>query len=138
MTIQDLARPGTATPDGIIRHREVDPAALEGGPWNGVRYSYVPPERLAVDPSVAFHDDFDVDLDPITYQVLRWRLWNTNLEHSDTVKRVSGSPITCYMDDFNTSLLTETGDPLLSGPSIQYFTGMGDLAVKWTLEHRSQ
>jgi N-methylhydantoinase B len=41
------------------------------------------------------------------------------------------------MDDFNTALMTEMGDLLMSGPSIQWFAALGDLPVKWTLEYRS-
>ncbi|MEX0827733.1 MAG: hydantoinase B/oxoprolinase family protein, partial [Haliea sp.] len=47
-------------------------------------------------------------------------------------------PVIVYTEDFNTSLLTENGDTVLCGPSIQYFTGYGDLVVKWTLENRSR
>jgi N-methylhydantoinase B len=127
----------TSTPDGIIRNSEVDRATLPEGPWDGTKYSYIPPVELTIDPSVQLHDDFDIDIDPITYQVLRSRFWNMNLDHSDTIKRVSGSPVIVYTEDFNTSLLTENGDTVLCGPSIQYFTGYGDLVVKWTLENRS-
>jgi N-methylhydantoinase B len=98
----------------------------------------VPRDFLEVSSSLAFHDEFDDDIDPVTYQVIRWKLWSVNLEHSDTIKRVSGSPIIVYMDDFNTSILTEDGDNLVCGPSIQYFTGLSDLVIKWTLEHRSE
>ena len=127
----------TSTTDGIIRNAEVDWEALPEGPWDGVNYSYIPSTQLRIDPSLSLHDDFDLDIDPITYQVLRSRFWNMNLDHSDTVKRVSGSPVIVYTEDFNTSLLTENGDTVLCGPSIQYFTGYGDTVVKWTLENRS-
>jgi N-methylhydantoinase B len=127
----------TSTPDGIIRNSEVNRDTLPGGPWDGTIYSYIPSPELRIDPSVQLHDEFDIEIDPITYQVLRSRFWNMNLDHSDTVKRVSGSPVIVYTEDFNTSLLTENGDTVLCGPSIQYFTGYGDLVVKWTLENRS-
>ncbi|MEX0583256.1 MAG: hydantoinase B/oxoprolinase family protein, partial [Sneathiella sp.] len=128
----------TSTLDGVIRNSEVDHESLPGGTWDGKIYSYAPRPQLDIDPSLALHSDFDKELDPITYQVLRSRFWNMNLDHSDTVKRVSGSPVIVYTEDFNTSLLTENGDTVLCGPSIQYFTGYGDLVVKWTLENRSR
>ncbi len=128
---------GTGTRDGIIRNSEVDRQYLPEGPWDGINYSYIPSPNLKIHPSVQLHDAFDLDIDPITYQVLRSRFWNMNLDHSDTVKRVSGSPVIVYTEDFNTSLLTENGDTVLCGPSIQYFTGYGDTVVKWTLENRS-
>ena len=127
----------TSTEDGIIRNSEVDWESLPEGPWNGIDYSYIPSPDLGIDSSLRLHEDFDLDIDPITYQVLRSRFWNLNLDHSDTVKRVSGSPVIVYTEDFNTSLLTENGDTVLCGPSIQYFTGYGDTVVKWTLENRS-
>ena len=127
----------SSTPDGVLRHDEVDRAQLQGGPWDGTVYSYIPPAKRQIDPALLLHEDFNLEIDPITYQVLRSRFWNMNLDHSDTVKRVSGSPVIVYMEDFNTSLLTESGDSIVCGPSIQYFTGYGDLVVKWTLEHRS-
>lgn len=127
----------TSTPDGVIRNREADLSSLPEGPWDGRTYGYIPGPLLKIDPTLVLHEEFDQDLDPITYQVLRNRFWNLNLDHSDTIKRVSGSPLIVYMDDFNTSLLTENGDSLVCGPSIQYFTGHGDHVVKWTLEHRS-
>jgi N-methylhydantoinase B len=128
---------GTSTPDGVIRNHQVDRATLPEGPWDGRRYGYVPSPTLSIDPSVELHEEFDTELDPVTYQVLRSRFWNLNLDHSDTIKRASGSPLIVFMDDFNTSLLTENGDTIVCGPSIQYFTGHGDLEVKWTLENRS-
>jgi N-methylhydantoinase B len=135
---KELGSPiSTSTIDGLIRNRQVDPEGLIGGPWNGKVYSYVPPVELDIDPSVELHREFNKEIDPVTYQVLRSRFWNMNLDHSDTIKRVSGSPLIVYMDDFNTSLLTEDGDNIVCGPSVQYFTGHGDLVVKWTLENRS-
>lgn len=116
---------------------EADFAQIGDGPWDGRALPYIPREHLAISASLAMHDEYEAEVDPVTYQVLRWKLWSANLEHSDTIKRVSGSPIIVYMDDFNTSILTEDGDNLVCGPSIQYFTGLADLVVKWTLEHRS-
>jgi N-methylhydantoinase B len=130
------ARTGTSTVDGTIRNRQVDPSKLPAG-WESRKHGYVPPVELDLDPSLTLHEDYERDVDPVTYQVLRSRFWNLNLDHSDTIKRMSGSPLIVYMDDFNTSLLTENGDSVVCGPSIQYFTGHGDLVVKWTLENRS-
>lgn len=117
-------------------HDEVDFTTLEGGPWDGKTYSYIPRHQLEIDPSVQLHAEADLEIDPITYQVLRSRFWHVNLEHCDTIKKVSGSPTIVWSDDFNTCILTEVGDTVVSGPSIQYFTGCADLVVKWTLENR--
>lgn len=127
----------TSTSDGTLHNPEVDFAKLNVGPWDGRKYAYIPRIDLPISPTVDLHEDFDLELDPISYQVIRNRFWNMNLDHSDTVKRVSGSPLIVSMDDFNTALLTENGDTIVCGPSIQYFTGHADHIVKWTLEHRS-
>ena len=129
----------TATPDGILRRPEVDPAFLGDAVWDGRGdFSYIPPPapELRIPAEVRLHHEFDLDLDPVTYQVLRNRFWAINLDHSDTIRRVSGSPVIVYMDDFNTALLTETADLVMAGPSIQWFAAVGDLPIKWTLENR--
>lgn len=137
MSIASDRATGTSTPDGIIRNPQVDFTKIEPGAWDGRDLPYLPRIDLDIDPSVVLNTEFDREIDPITYQVLRSRFWNLNLDHSDTIKRVSGSANIVYMDDFNTSLLTENGDTIVCGPTVQYFTGHGDMAVKWTLEHRS-
>ena len=117
-------------------HREVDVAALPGGPWDGRRYPYIPSVPLKVAGDLRFVAERE-EVDPVTYEVLRWRLWGLNLEHADTIRRVSGTPVIVYMEDFATAVLTGRGDTVACSPTIQYFTGMADLCVKWTLEHRS-
>ncbi|SCW90541.1 N-methylhydantoinase B [Sphingobium faniae] len=115
---------------------EMDADWLPDEPWDGVSLGYVPRSThmpLRAPPMFEGRETPD----PVTYQVLRWKLWTINLEHSDTIKRVSGSPAIVYMDDFATSILTAEGDNVVTGPTIQYFTGLADLIVKWTIEHRS-
>ncbi|TAK69432.1 MAG: hypothetical protein EPO13_05975 [Actinomycetota bacterium] len=130
-------RSGTSTVDGVMRNRQVDAAALYADGWVTRRHGYLPTVELDIAPAVRLHETFDREIDPVTYQVLRSRFWNINLDHFDAIKRMSGSPIIVYMSDFNTAILTENGDNLVAGPAIQYFTGHSDLTVKWTLENRS-
>lgn len=130
----------TSTIDGILRNHEVVPEFLGEQVWDGRgTFSYIPPPapELRISQTLTLHTDFDLDFDPFTYQVLRNRFWSINLDHSDTIRRVSGSPVIVYMDDFNTALLTETADLFMCGPSIQWFAALGDLPIKWTLENRS-
>ena len=98
---------------------------------------YDPPGELQVDPSLKFHSEFDPEIDPITYEVIRSRFWNINWDHQETIRRVSGSGVVVYGYDFNTSLQTEVGDGVVFGPGNIMFAGCADLVVKWTLEHRS-
>jgi N-methylhydantoinase B len=129
---------GTSSPDGVIRNRQFDFSALQPGAWDGRDLPYLPREPLNIDPALVMNTEFDLQVDPITYQVLRSRMWNMNLDHSDTIRRVSGSANIVYMEDFNTSVMTENGDSVVGGPTVQYFIGHSDLAVKWTLEYRSK
>lgn len=98
---------------------------------------YVPPDEPEVDPSVVFHREYADDLDTVTFQVIRSRLWNVNWDHQQTIRRVSGSGVVVYGYDFNTSIQTEIGEGVVFGPGSIFFAGCADAAVKWTLEHRS-
>ena len=98
---------------------------------------YMPPEKLVVDPSLHFHTEADTDLDPVSYEVLRSKLWNVNWDHQETIRRVSGSQVVVYGYDFNTTIQTEDGAGVCFGPGNLFFGGCADLVVKWTLEHRS-
>ena len=101
------------------------------------RLGYIPPAELVVDPSVRFHTSADPDLDPVTYEVIRTKLWNLNADHSDTIRRVSGSYIVVEGYDFNCAVTTETGDAVTLSPYSMLFAGLADSVIKWTLEHRS-
>ncbi|MEV0688141.1 hydantoinase B/oxoprolinase family protein [Nocardia sp. NPDC050378] len=126
-----------ATDDGVVRNPQVDFAALGDGPWDGIRRSYIPRPDLTIDPGLTLHTEADLDVDPITYQVLRSRLWHQNLEHGDIIQRVTGSPPVIYSKDFATAVLTEDGELVTVSPTIQFFSALADLVIKWTLEHRS-
>src|SRR5439155_10919667 len=57
-------------------------------------------------------------LDPITFEILRHRLWTINDEQGKIAARISGSPIVYDVKDFSASLLTPTGDSLFIGPHV--------------------
>ncbi|HZO06211.1 MAG TPA: hydantoinase B/oxoprolinase family protein [Solirubrobacterales bacterium] len=98
---------------------------------------YLPPDELVIDPSLQFHNEVDTDLDPVSYEVLRSKLWNVNWDHQETIRRVSGSQVVVYGYDFNTTIQTEDGAGVCFGPGNLFFGGCADVVVKWTLEHRS-
>jgi len=123
--------------DGVIRNAQATPATYAAEVWDGRRNSYIPRETLAIDPGLALYTEVDLDVDPITYQVLRSRFWHKNLEHGDVIQRVSGSVPVVYSRDYATALLTETGDVVTIGPTIVFFSTLADQIVKWTLENRS-
>ncbi len=45
---------------------------------------------------VEFHTDAATDIDPVTFEVVRNKLWNINVEHGNTILRASGGPIVVY------------------------------------------
>lgn len=106
--------------------------------WNGVEHSYIPPDRLTVDPSLALHDETAAFVDPITYEVIRYALMSTNFEHADQLRRLCVSPVTMISLDFQASILLEQGDLVFLGPNLQYFSNSQSLTAKWILENRSK
>ncbi len=123
--------------DGVIRNPQATEETLAAETWDGRSNSYIPRETLAIDPSLVLHDEANLEVDPITYQVLRSRFWHKNLEHGDVIQRVSGSVPVVYSRDYATAILTETGDVVTISPTIVFFSTLADQIVKWTLENRS-
>ncbi|MGD9601402.1 MAG: hydantoinase B/oxoprolinase family protein [Gammaproteobacteria bacterium] len=105
--------------------------------FDGVNHPYVPPKELRIAPKLKLHRDWDTEVDPVTYEVVRHNLWQINEEHGATIQRLSGSPVAMYALDLNPSLLTEDAEFVYFGPYMQYMSGVTDTQVKWTLEYRS-
>jgi N-methylhydantoinase B len=55
-------------------------------------------------------------VDPITFEILRHRLWSINEEAANTLERVSGSLIASEVHDMNASIMTASGDSLVIAP----------------------
>ncbi|MBI5615619.1 MAG: hydantoinase B/oxoprolinase family protein [Gammaproteobacteria bacterium] len=110
---------------------------ITGVDFDGVNNPYVPPRELRISPKLKLHADWDRDIDPVTYEVVRHNLWQINEEHGATIQRLSGSPVAMYALDLNPSLLTEDAEFVYFGPYMQYMSGVTDTQVKWTLENRS-
>lgn len=110
-----------------------DRAAIE---WNEATDGYIGP----VEPQTTapLHRDFDSGLDPISYEVIRHNLWNINIEHGETILKVSGSPIALYAHDFNPAITAEDGELVYFGQYVQHLCGGAPAGVKWTLEHRDR
>ena len=91
----------------------------------------------AAAPGLALHDVAPADVDPVTFEVIRYALLNANVEHGQTLQRLCVSPITMLTRDFQPSILTERGELVFLGPYLQYFSNAQALTVKWILENRS-
>jgi N-methylhydantoinase B len=113
------------------------PSSVAGGPYDGVTFPYIPKATLDIDPKLALHTDWTDKIDPITYEVVRHNLWTVNEELGMTIQRISGSPVAMYAFDLNSSIFTEDGEFIYYGPYQLYMSGVSDVQVKWTLEHRS-
>lgn len=75
-------------------------------------------------------------LDPLTYEVVRHRLWSVTNEMGETLKRMSGSPIVTDANDFDFALCDEVGQEVQVGLYNCMLAGAIDLAIYWTLQNR--
>lgn len=77
-------------------------------------------------------------IDPLTYEVIRHRLSAITDDMGDALKRMSGSVVVTDCNDFNAAIADETGDLILVGQYNMQLAASLDMAIKWTLEHRSE
>ncbi len=106
--------------------------------WNGVQQCYQPGRELRISRSARLHSDTAEQVDPITYEVIRYSLLNTNFEHGNLIKRLCVSPVVMISLDYQSSVLLEDGDLVLLGPNLQYFSNSHSYTIKWILENRSE
>jgi N-methylhydantoinase B len=104
--------------------------------FDGVRNGFLPPRHPTFPEELHLHTEAAADVDAVTYEVVRSKLWNLNLEHAEALERASGSIRTVHVHDYQTSLHTEAGESVMFGPAIQYFAGTTDAAIIWTMLHR--
>jgi N-methylhydantoinase B len=103
--------------------------------WNEATDGYLGPAEIST--SAPLHAEVDENVDPISYEVIRHALWNVNIEHGETILKVSGSPVALYSHDFNPAITTEDGELVYFGQYVQHLCAGAPLGVKWTLEHRA-
>lgn len=113
----------------------LDQFSAEASGWNGRQQSYRPRSdwKTRVSSSVRFHEDVADDIDPITYEVIRQKLWTINIAHGDTITRISGSPVLATLD-FNMSILTEDAEVVLNAPYVQLLNAGAPLGIRYILE----
>ncbi|QLL06156.1 hydantoinase B/oxoprolinase family protein [Mycobacterium vicinigordonae] len=96
--------------------------------------------RGRIDPSLRLHEISSTaldDLDPLTYEVIRHRIWSITDEMGETLKKMSGSQGVTEANDFDFAICDELGQEVQVG---LYNTGLVasmDLAIYWILQHRS-
>jgi N-methylhydantoinase B len=102
----------------------------------------VNPDILAASlpPSLSVHtvtqEQID-NLDPLTYEVVRHRLWSVTEEMGEALKRMSGSPIVTDANDFDFAIGDELGQEVQVGLYNTMLVGAVDLAIYWTLANRA-
>src|SRR5258705_2383133 len=75
-------------------------------------------------------------LDPLTYEVVRHRLWSVTDEMGETLKRMSGSTIVTDANDFDFAISDEVGQEVQVGLYNTMLVGAVDLAIYWVLKNR--
>ncbi|TYB48862.1 hydantoinase B/oxoprolinase family protein [Actinomadura chibensis] len=97
--------------------------------------------RRSIPSSLRLHDvppEAGDEIGPLTYEVIRHRIWAITEEMGDTLKRMSGSISVTEVNDFDFTICDEIGQEVQVG---LYNTGLVasmDLAIYWTLLHRSE
>ncbi len=106
--------------------------------WDGTVHSYRPAAdwRRRVSASLQLHEEVAEDLDPVTFEVLRNRLWTINLAHGETLTRISGSPI-FQAFDFCMTILTEDGELVMNAPFVQFHCAGTPLVARYVMERYS-
>ena len=106
--------------------------------WNGRTHSYRPKPDWTdrISPDLKLHKSYDDDLDPVTFEVLRQKLWTINLAHGETITRISGSPLLASLD-FNMSILTEDAEVVINAPYVQFLNAGAPLGIRYILEKHS-
>ena len=106
------------------------PGAASGVVWDGRLHSYrAQPgweERIA--PGLPLYTEIDENLDPVTFEVIRNRLWTINIAHGEALTRISGSP-TFQALDFNMCIMTETAEIAMNAPFLQYLASGAPMAI---------
>lgn len=93
-----------------------------------------------ISPTLPLHqiDDEQVgQVDALTYEVVRHRLWAITQEMGETLRRMSGSHVVTESNDFNFSICDELGEQVQVGTYNVGLIGSMDLAIVWTLSNRS-
>lgn len=70
-----------------------------------------------------------MDVDPITYEIVKHRIWYAGLSLGETLKKVSGTIVTAEANDFSAYITLENGAPVFLGPYVIFHCGNADLIV---------
>lgn len=77
-------------------------------------------------------------LDPITYEVVKHRLWQINDEQGVTIRTISASPIVVEGNDFNCALFTSEGELAVAGAYVSSHITTLDVVLKNVMAEASE
>ncbi|WP_207955881.1 hydantoinase B/oxoprolinase family protein [Rubrobacter marinus] len=77
-------------------------------------------------------------VDPLTYEVVRHRMWAITDMMGEALKRMSGSLVVTECNDFDVAVTDEYGDVVQVGLFNTELVASIDLAVKWILKNRAE
>jgi len=78
-----------------------------------------------------------VQLDPVTFEVIKHRLWQINDEQGVTIRTISTSPIVVDGNDMNVGIFTRDGDLVVAGPYVLTHVTTMDAVIKNVIKHAS-
>ena len=84
---------------------------------------------LTLPSAAASETRIEGELDPISYEVIKNRLWAINDEQAMTAAKISGTPIIYESFDFNAGILDAAGRGVFAGVYVTYHATGLDLAV---------
>lgn len=68
-------------------------------------------------------------LDPITFEVIRHRIWQITVEMGTALIHVSGSPVVTQVNDIMTGIFLSEGEPVSFGPYVVLHFGCNPFAI---------
>lgn len=103
----------------------------------------VPLEEVTQDisPGLDIHSVSEEEVeavDPLTYEVVRHRMWAITDMMGEALKRMSGSLVVTECNDFDVAITDEYGDVVQVGLFNTELVASIDLAIKWILRNRSE
>ncbi len=94
------------------------------------------PEDYALGPSPADWESLEkpLQLDPVTFEILRHKLEAVNEEQAIALKDVSVSPIVTAASDFNNAIYTADGRIASMGPQVVFHSGAMPIVLRYVME----
>ncbi len=73
-------------------------------------------------------------LDPITFEVIRHRMWQITNEMGAALIHISGSPVVTQVNDIMTGIFLSGGEPVSFGPYVVLHFGCNPFAISAIIE----